>query len=395
MFTSNEDKIYAYVKYEASKRERPYESMLASSDSTSSVSTRTESDVKYHKVRRGESLSEISNRYGITMSELKKWNRLKNNKAPLGKSLKIITSERVAVIKKVEKKDTTLTNPNKIYKEEQVISFKNVVKMHKVKSGDNLGAIADKYNVSIAEVKKWNKLKSTNIPVGKSLKIIKNERVVTTIRKEIKTDKIGIDTKTENSVATVSKEDMVQNGSDYYEVQKGDNLFTIAKKYNVSLEDLKKWNNLDDGDIKLGSKLALANNEENQKEKVADTQIKTVEYAVEKGDNLLTIAKKHNVSVSDLKDWNNIDDNNIQYGTKLIVGKKLVSATDDKVKTSKKESLASVSKAESAKHYYVKKGDSLFSIAKQYPGVSISDIKKWNGIKNESLKPGMKLKING
>jgi len=44
--------------------------------------------------------------------------------------------------------------------------------------------------------------------------------------------------------------------------------------------------------------------------------------------------------------------------------------------------------------YYVKKGDSLFSIAKKYPGVTISDIKKWNGIKNESLKPGMKLKIN-
>ncbi len=46
------------------------------------------------------------------------------------------------------------------------------------------------------------------------------------------------------------------------------------------------------------------------------------------------------------------------------------------------------------KTYYVKKGDSLFSIAKKYPGVTISDIKKWNGIKNESLKPGMKLKIN-
>ncbi|HJY11421.1 MAG TPA: LysM peptidoglycan-binding domain-containing protein [Flavobacterium sp.] len=45
--------------------------------------------------------------------------------------------------------------------------------------------------------------------------------------------------------------------------------------------------------------------------------------------------------------------------------------------------------------YYVKKGDSLYSISKKYPGVTISDIKKWNGIKNEDLKPGMKLKING
>jgi membrane-bound lytic murein transglycosylase D len=43
----------------------------------------------------------------------------------------------------------------------------------------------------------------------------------------------------------------------------------------------------------------------------------------------------------------------------------------------------------------VKKGDSLFSIAKKHPGVTVADIKKWNGINNESLKPGMKLKISG
>lgn len=63
-------------------------------------------------------------------------------------------------------------------------------------------------------------------------------------------------------------------------------------------------------------------------------------------------------------------------------------------KPNKKEELA-VNERNNVKHYLVKKGDSLFSIAKKYPGVSISDIKKWNGIKNESLKPGMKLKING
>jgi membrane-bound lytic murein transglycosylase D len=60
----------------------------------------------------------------------------------------------------------------------------------------------------------------------------------------------------------------------------------------------------------------------------------------------------------------------------------------------KNESIASVSKNKEI-NYYVKKGDSLYSIAKKYPGVTISDIKKWNDIRNENLKPGMKLKING
>ena len=65
-----------------------------------------------------------------------------------------------------------------------------------------------------------------------------------------------------------------------------------------------------------------------------------------------------------------------------------------KTRQQKKENIA-VNQRDEVKLYYVKKGDSLFSIAKKYPGVSISDLKKWNGIKNESLKAGMKLKING
>jgi membrane-bound lytic murein transglycosylase D len=110
---------------------------------------------------------------------------------------------------------------------------------------------------------------------------------------------------------------------------------------------------------------------------------------------LAYIAKKYDVALSDIKDWNHLEDNNdIQSGMKLIVAKKLVVVADNKSKTTKKELVAAAEK-EAARLYYVKKGDSLFSIAKK-SGVTISDIKKWNqDIKVESLKPGMKLKING
>ena len=86
-----------------------------------------------------------------------------------------------------------------------------------------------------------------------------------------------------------------------------------------------------------------------------------------------------------------MEDHNVKVGQTLIVSKKEVAVNE--VKSSKKEKIAANDRNE-VKTYYVKKGDSLFSIAKKYPGVTISDIKKWNGIKNESLKPGMKLKIN-
>ena len=396
VFTSNEDKIYAFVKYESNKRERPYE-RLASRNTNESDNEGTISRIKYHKVRKGDSLSEISDRYGITMSELKKWNHLRSNKAPMGRRLKIITKEAVASKEnKVTKPDTAsvkestavASNTAKIYKEEKVISYKDVVKYHKVKRGDNLGEISDKYGVSVAELKKWNKLRNNNLIAGANLKIIKNERVVTTVKKEVKADKNA----TENPVASNEK---TENPSNFYEVQKGDNLFSIAKKFNVSLEDLKKWNNLNDLNVEQGSKLALVNNnEEFAKEAMHKTEIKITEHIVDKGENLGSIAKKYNVSIADIKEWNKIEDNNIQLGAKLIVDKKYVVSTETKNAQTKKENIA-VNDRDEVKLYYVKKGDSLFSIAKKYPGVSISDLKKWNGIKNEHLKAGMKLKING
>jgi membrane-bound lytic murein transglycosylase D len=394
VFTSNEDKIYAFVKYESEKRERPYESMLASRTSNDSDNDGTVSRVKYHKVRKGDSLGEISNRYGITMSELKKWNHLRGSKAPVGRKLKIYTMEAVASnSKKITKPDTVsvkettaiASNNAKTFKEEKVVSYKDVVKYHKVKRGDNLGEISDKYGVSVAEVKKWNHLKGSNIVPGKSLKIIRNERVVTTVRKEVKADK-NVET------AVASNEGDAQG--DYYVVERGDNLFSIAKKFNVSLDDLKKWNNLDDLNVDQGIKLTLAGNDPSVKETTANkAEVKVTEHVVEKGENLGAIARKYDVAVSDIKDWNNLEDNNIQLGAKLIVGKKYI-ISSDKNTPSKKESIA-VNNRDQVKLYYVKKGDSLFSIAKKYPGVSISDLKKWNGIKNESLKAGMKLKING
>ena len=398
LFTSNEEKIYAYASYEDSLREKPFTSMLAS-NSASELSN--SSNIKYHKVRRGESLSKISNRYGITMSELKKWNHLRSNKAPLGRSLKIYsTEESIASSSKIQTKlDTTAvketsalaSNTNKVFKEEKVVSYKDVIKIYKVKSGDNISEIANKYDVAIADIKKWNKLRGTNINTGQKLKIIKNERVVTTVRKEVKSEKAIVDTKTQTTLALKdTNSDESQNNKDFYEVQKGDNLLSIAKKFNVSIEDLKEWNNLDDSNVQMGSKLALANKQETVKEE-EPTETKIVEYKVKKGDNLGSIARKHNVSVAEIKEWNELEDNNVRLGSTIIVSKSEIVVNDTKF--SNKENSASNQKDE-VKLYYVKKGDSLFSIAKKY-NVTASDIKKWNGIKNESLKPGMKLKISG
>lgn len=110
---------------------------------------------------------------------------------------------------------------------------------------------------------------------------------------------------------------------------------------------------------------------------------KTQFHTIKSGESLGKIADKYNVSISNLKSWNNIKGNTIQAGKKL------------KIYSDKKIAESSEQKASKNGTYTVKNGDSLFSISKQFPGVSIDDLKKWNDISGDNIQPGMKLKING
>ena len=110
---------------------------------------------------------------------------------------------------------------------------------------------------------------------------------------------------------------------------------------------------------------------------------KTQFHTIKSGESLGKIAEKYRVSVVELKKWNNIKGNTIHAGKKLKI------YSDIKVIANNE------SKSNNDGTYTVKSGDSLFSISKQFPGVSIDDLKKWNDISGDNIQPGMKLKING
>lgn len=333
VFTSNENRIYAYVQHEMDLRERPFQvtKAIVVRDSMNYTTQRiTLPETNYYKVRRGDNLSEIASKYDVTVADIKKWNKLKKNALTYGKSLKIITSQ--SVVRTVRKA-----------------------------------------------------LKADKIP---------SETIVAAQKLAISEDKISKEEKAKKSIKTDS---ITSNTTAFYVVQKGDNLNIIAKKHNVTVEEILKWNHLSSASIQLGTSLQVATNETDDKEELASTpKLENIEYVVKKGDNLGNIAKKFGASLADIKQWNNLSDHNIALGSTLIVAKNEVAIIN---KTSintfkKKGNLATVSKNKS-NSYYVKKGDSLYSIAQKYPGVTISDIKKWNDIRGEDIKPGMKLKING
>ena len=422
IFVSNEDKVYAYAKYQEDLREKPYNAPFVpkTKDPILNDDGAIVSSTKYYKVRKGDNLSQIASKYDVTISDLKNWNRLKNNYAPLGRNLKIYSFDKiqktveteleiavaqVEPLKKddiiVAKVDNKQTKEDKKFFSEKIITYKDVTKIHKVAKGDNLSDIASKYDVSLNDIKKWNKLTSNNVTLGANLKIIKSEKVISTIRKELnqvaasdRQEVAVVDSKSKenNSEESNGNTDSNEKIEGYYIVKKGETLFSIARTQGVTTQQLKDWNRLVDNNVKVGSQIIISNQPLNDSNnEVAQNEAKKIEYTVPKGEFLGTIARKFNTTINDILEWNNLSDTNVKQGDKLIVGKESI------IKQTTKKSLANnaLVKNERLKSYSVKVGDTLYSISKQFPGVTIADIQKWNNMKDGILKPGMKLKIGG
>ncbi|MEP3837398.1 MAG: LysM peptidoglycan-binding domain-containing protein [Algibacter sp.] len=113
-------------------------------------------------------------------------------------------------------------------------------------------------------------------------------------------------------------------------------------------------------------------------------------YRVKSGDYLGKISRLYGVRVSDIKKWNGLRSNNLKIGQRLTIfpRKPNVNAT-----SSAKEAVKPVPIKGETINYKVKGGDSLWSISQKFPGVSVQNIKDWNGISGNKLKPGMILKI--
>ena len=112
-------------------------------------------------------------------------------------------------------------------------------------------------------------------------------------------------------------------------------------------------------------------------------------YKVKSGDYLGKIAAKYGVTVSKLKSWNHLRNDNLRVGQTLYIYRN----GSGPVSSSTSKSSSSNNKATAASGVYVvKSGDSLYKIAQKFPGVSAEDIMRYNGITSD-IKPGMKINI--
>jgi len=181
----------------------------------------------------------------------------------------------------------------------------------------------------------------------------------------------------------------------YHRVRSGENLSVIARRYNVSVNDLKKWNNLRSNTIQVGRRLIVypgsgrqaVSSQASAAPASAPTSPGVTYHTVRRGENLGAIASRHGVTVNDLRNWNNLNSNTIHPNQRLIVSNPAQGARAADTAPTSDQNLKFV-------YYTVKPGDTLWDIARKYEGVTIEQIKEWNNISNANqLRPGQRLKI--
>lgn len=249
-------------------------------------------------VQKGDSLYSIANKLGTTVSELKKENNLTTNTLQIGQVLRIPTKE--------------------IYEGEENIYI--------VKKGDTLYSIAAANKTTVDELKKANNLTSNILSTGQLLKI-------------------------PSALLPEST----------YIVKKGDSLYSIANKYNTTVDELKRINNLTSNILSIGQVLKLPSDKVSDVEKEENT----ISYTVQKGDSLYSIARKYSTTIDKIKDLNNLTTNLLSIGQVLLI------PTDTNLETT----------------YTVQKGDSLYSIAKKYD-TTVDRLKQLNNLKSNLLSIG-------
>lgn len=223
-----------------------------------------------------------------------------------------------------------------------------------VSRGDTLYGISRKFNTSVRSIKELNNLTSDNLSVGQRL-IVRNDG------------------------------DKNPNQCIVYTVKKGDNLYSIAKKYGTTVDEIKRYNNLTSNSLDVGDKLSIPCEESGSEYKPLESNY--ISYTVQKGDNLYTLAKKYGTTVDKIMDDNNLATDDLDVGMTLII--------DDQSGVSEvKECYGNGEFPDSVNKvtYAVLKGDSLYSIAKKF-GVSVDDITRENNLTSNNLQIGDLLKI--
>lgn len=260
-------------------------------------------------VQKGDSLWSIATAYKTTVADLMKANNLTSTALSIGQELTIPGPE--------------VTPPPPPVTPIPIEPGENT---YTVKAGDTLWSIANRFGVSVAELRNLNDLSSDALALGQVLLIPVKEPTVPSEKR--------------------------------YTVVSGDSLYSIASRFNVTVDQLKKANNLTNNNLSIGQVLIIPTSE-------ILPPSETTTYTVVKGDSLYSIASRYGTTTQELMRLNNLSSSLLSVGQTLIVP-----ATSPSGKT-----------------YVVRSGDSLWTIANKF-NVTVNELRIANKLTTDLLSIG-------
>lgn len=223
------------------------------------------------KVHKSVDINWMAKELGISAQKFKELNpELTHNAIPYipkhGLSLRVPSGKQQQMVAKIQS-----------YKERS----NHNISSYTVKSGDNLTKISRKFNITIAELKNINRMNKNTVYIGQKLRV-------------------------PSSVASHNSIDQAPTRYQVHRIQRGDNLYSLARRYHTSLSEIMKLNNIKKKTIYIGQKLKVPADERTY-------------YIVRSGDYLEKIAQRHGVSVNQIKSLNTMRSSKIFPGQKLVV----------------------------------------------------------------------------
>ncbi len=211
-----------------------------------------------YTVEAGDNLYDIAEKFGTTVDKIKKDNDLKSNTLTVGTVLIIDDKKKISSIEECYGLDFDVP----------------LSSTYVVQSGDSLYSIAKKFGTTADKIKQLNNLNNNTLSVGQEI-----------------------------AIPSVALSEVT-----IYKVQSGDNLYDLAKKFGTSVSELKDLNNLKSDSLSI-----------NQELKVPAVNIGETTYTVKSGDSLYSIAKKFNTSVDSLKKKNGLGSTMLSIGQVLKI----------------------------------------------------------------------------
>src|SRR3989337_2309598 len=243
---------------------------------------------KRYVVKKGDNLGNLAKKLRVSIQSIKKTNSLKTDGLNVRDTLIIPESRHKDLDNMISLHPADIE-----LKEVSPYKYREYV----VKNGDSLTSIAGGFGISVTDLKNANGLSSDKVRIGMKLIIPDSQIPMRVVR--------------------VSPD---LNDISNYEVKKGDTLSIIASKYRVSIKDLKSANNLKSNEVEIGMKLIIPDSQIPMRVVRVSPNLSDINnYVVKKGDTLSMIASKYRVSVRELKSVNDMRDDKVKVGMRLII----------------------------------------------------------------------------